>query len=104
MVIDDVVRDIKAKHPREIFVIGHTDRTGSATYNASLSKRRARAVAGYLRQALAPERYFIRVEWHGEFDLPYPTRDGVPEPLNRCVGLSTTPLLPLEIRNADNRN
>lgn len=91
MVVDDVARDIRTKHPREIFVIGHADRTGAARYNELLSKRRAHSVARYLKKTLAPEKYVIRLEWYGEYKLPYPTRDGVPEPLNRCVGFSMTP-------------
>ena len=35
---------------RRIFLIGHTDDTGSSQLNASLSERRARSVASYLKQ------------------------------------------------------
>lgn len=35
---------------RRIFLIGHTDDTGSSDLNASLAERRARAVASFLRQ------------------------------------------------------
>jgi outer membrane protein OmpA-like peptidoglycan-associated protein len=35
---------------RRLFLIGHTDDTGSSELNASLSERRAKAVAGYLKQ------------------------------------------------------
>lgn len=35
---------------RRIFLIGHTDDTGSSDTNASLAERRAKAVAGFLRQ------------------------------------------------------
>lgn len=35
---------------RRLFLMGHTDDTGSSQLNANLSERRARAVAGYLKQ------------------------------------------------------
>lgn len=35
---------------RRIFLMGHTDDTGSTTLNATLSERRAKAVASYLKQ------------------------------------------------------
>ncbi len=40
---------------RRIFLIGHTDDTGSSDLNASLSERRAKAVASYLKQQGIPE-------------------------------------------------
>lgn len=40
---------------RRIFLIGHTDDTGASELNAALSERRAKAVAGYLKQQGIPE-------------------------------------------------
>ncbi len=40
---------------RHILLMGHTDDTGSSALNASLSERRARAVAAYLKQKGVPE-------------------------------------------------
>lgn len=40
---------------RRIFLIGHTDDTGSSDLNASLSERRAKAVAAYLKLQGIPE-------------------------------------------------
>jgi OmpA-OmpF porin, OOP family len=91
MVVGDVVRSIKIIHPRMITIIGYADRTGSAAYNALLSRRRALAVRDYMKGALYPERYFFKIAWRGEYDLPYPTRDGIPEALNRCVGFEIKP-------------
>ena len=43
------VMDYAQAHPAEkMLVVGHTDKTGSDTYNQSLSERRARAVYAYL--------------------------------------------------------
>ena len=42
-----------------IDIAGHTDSTGSATYNQNLSERRAQSVAGYLiGQGVVPGRIF----------------------------------------------
>lgn len=40
---------------RRLFLIGHTDDTGSSQFNATLSERRAKAVAGFLKQQGLPE-------------------------------------------------
>lgn len=40
---------------RRIFLVGHTDDTGSSPLNATLSERRARTVASYLKQKGVPE-------------------------------------------------
>jgi len=42
-------RLIAARHPREVFVAGHTDGIGRDDDNLVLSQRRARAVANWLR-------------------------------------------------------
>ncbi|NJN46435.1 MAG: OmpA family protein [Candidatus Competibacteraceae bacterium] len=42
-------------------VIGHTDNTGAADYNQTLSERRARSVADYLvSRQVVPERFVVR--------------------------------------------
>jgi outer membrane protein OmpA-like peptidoglycan-associated protein len=39
-----------AKYPKsDLMIVGHTDATGSATYNMGLSKRRAASASSYLR-------------------------------------------------------
>src|SRR3546814_12007384 len=48
-VLDDVAKVLKDYPSTYIDVYGHTDRTGPDVYNQSLSERRARAVADYLR-------------------------------------------------------
>lgn len=40
---------------RRLFLMGHTDDTGSSQLNATLSERRAKAVAAYLKQQGIPE-------------------------------------------------
>jgi outer membrane protein OmpA-like peptidoglycan-associated protein len=46
-----LARNLRDYPNSTVFVIGHTDSTGSAAYNQDLSERRARAVAGVLIDA-----------------------------------------------------
>ena len=65
-----------------INVVGHTDSSGSAAYNLSLSKRRASDVrAELIKQGVAGE--IITSEGKGETQLFIDTGDGVKEALNR---------------------
>ena len=51
--IDNIIEAIKKTYPdREIIVQGHTDNTGSAEYNKTLSERRAKTVADYILPSL----------------------------------------------------
>lgn len=47
-VLDEVAKGLKVHHRLKVEVQGHTDSTGSAVYNMSLSQRRADAVRDYL--------------------------------------------------------
>jgi OOP family OmpA-OmpF porin len=63
--LDQVVALCKANPQLTTEVQGHTDSTGSASYNQTLSEARARAVSDYFaRQGVAPER--IRATGFGE--------------------------------------
>ncbi len=51
--LDKIINTIKEMYPdREIVVEGHTDNTGSPSYNQNLSERRAKRVAGQIEGAL----------------------------------------------------
>ena len=67
-----------------IEVAGHTDRTGTETYNRSLSLSRAEAVRLALVQKGVPS-FMIKVSGHGENQPRVITADEVREPLNRRV-------------------
>ena len=66
-------------------VEGHTDTTGSADLNKTLSQRRAEAVVAYLTGTfhLQPDR--LDAVGKGQEDLPVSTDEGVAEPRNRVV-------------------
>jgi outer membrane protein OmpA-like peptidoglycan-associated protein len=67
-----------------VAVTGHTDTSGSATYNMALSLRRANAVKDALVREGIPAAA-IGVTGRGETQLLVQTQDGVKEPQNRRV-------------------
>jgi outer membrane protein OmpA-like peptidoglycan-associated protein len=79
-----VVDAFKAHAPAKVYIIGHTDRTGSNEINMKISLERAKSVEQMLRAA---SRDFERIEVRsfGENDPLVPTADGVAEPRNRRV-------------------
>lgn len=87
-VLNDIAQDIRTNATGLICVEGHTDRTGPARYNMQLSKKRALEVATFLQEQQGVQKGQLRLSWHGESNPPFPTDDGVPEPLNRCVKVS----------------
>jgi outer membrane protein OmpA-like peptidoglycan-associated protein len=83
--VQNIIRQIKKTEPPVVLnIIGHTDATGSKTYNNQLSMDRARAVEAILRSSGSPIE-IIRIQSFGENDPLIPTPDGVPEPKNRRV-------------------
>lgn len=79
-----VVEAFKARTPAKVFIIGHTDRAGSAELNWRLALDRATMVEQRLR-ATSTEFGSIKVRSFGENDPLVPTADGVSEPRNRRV-------------------
>lgn len=71
-----------------LVVAGHTDRSGSESYNDGLSERRARAIAEALA-ARGVDADRLTIEWFGEREPRVQTEDGVREPQNRRVEIST---------------
>jgi len=74
----------KAKGNARITATGHTDTSGSASYNMALSLRRANAVKDALVRNGVPAQA-ITVVGKGQTDLLVKTADGVREPQNRRV-------------------
>ena len=70
-----------------IIVVGHTDTSGSQSYNMRLSLRRAGAVkSGLAHEGIAPD--MIQTSGKGETELMVQTGDGVKEPQNRRATIS----------------
>jgi outer membrane protein OmpA-like peptidoglycan-associated protein len=82
----DAVERIRSMGPAKVRVVAFTDRVGDSAYNLVLSKERALSVAAVLENA-GFSRDLIEVVGSGEQDLPVPTPDDVPEPLNRSAGI-----------------
>jgi len=81
-VIADAAATAKEKGSASILIVGHTDSSGSDSYNEALSLRRATAVKGSLA-ALGIGDDKISATGKGETELLVKTGDGVKEPQNR---------------------
>ncbi|WP_066774516.1 OmpA family protein [Candidatus Viadribacter manganicus] len=85
--IDAAVNRARQCNVGGVVVVGHTDTSGSPTYNQGLSERRASVV----RDALVARGIAagsIQSQARGESDLARATRDGVREPLNRRTAVT----------------
>ena len=84
-VIDQAVANMSTRadcSASGVTIVGHTDTSGSSSYNDRLSARRAAVVAGAL-QSRGIGAGLINTQAQGEKALAKATRDGVREPLNR---------------------
>ena len=85
---DDVIRKLATVTQNnknvKISVVGHTDTSGSKTYNYALGGRRAEAVQKMLIERGIPSSQIVAVS-AGEEDLKVWTPDGVPNAENRRV-------------------
>jgi outer membrane protein OmpA-like peptidoglycan-associated protein len=71
--LQQLAANLNAHERTDVLIIGHTDGTGSESYNQALSERRARSAASYVQsQGVAAERVSIR--GMGETD-PVATND-----------------------------
>ena len=83
-ILAEVVKMAKTRDYRKLVIVGHTDTSGSAAYNAQLALRRAEAVKKALVAAGLPaDRMFA--EGRGKSEPLVSTGDGVKEPQNRRV-------------------
>jgi len=85
--IDAAVNRARQCNVSGVVVVGHTDTSGSPTYNQGLSERRASVV----RDALVARGIgagSVTSQARGEADLARATRDGVREPLNRRTAVT----------------
>jgi outer membrane protein OmpA-like peptidoglycan-associated protein len=66
-------------------IVGHTDTTGDAATNQTLSEQRAEAVKNYLETKFGVSDSRLQAEGVGESDLLVDTPANTPEPQNRRV-------------------
>lgn len=86
-VLDVVAQEAANQTLNSVMVVGHTDTSGSNSYNQALAMRRANSARDALIQRGVPAE-LIQVESRGESELMVPTPDGVREPANRRVEVS----------------
>jgi Cu-Zn family superoxide dismutase len=86
-ILDQVAAAYQQRHPSRVIVAGHTDRSGSSSYNLAASKRRAEAVKDYLAAHGIPGGV-INASGYGESQPIVPTEDNVREVQNRRVEVS----------------
>lgn len=84
--LPEIVRQLTAGPPLEIYVIGHADRVGTESYNWQLSHKRALAVQQKL-VANGINSKMILISFLGESEPQVVTPDEVEEPRNRRVAL-----------------
>jgi outer membrane protein OmpA-like peptidoglycan-associated protein len=83
-VVETAAANAKRGQVATIDATGYTDRSGTASYNMDLSRRRAETVKSELVRLGIPANQIV-VAWKGENDNLVPTADGVREPQNRRV-------------------
>ncbi|MBS0014650.1 MAG: OmpA family protein [Desulfobacterales bacterium] len=84
--LNKAVEIIKAHQGQKVILRGHTDSKGSAEYNLRLSKRRAKAVADYLKaQGVDPERVTMDLRAFGEANPEYDNDTETGRAMNRRV-------------------
>jgi outer membrane protein OmpA-like peptidoglycan-associated protein len=83
-IVKEAANTAKAGQNARVTCTGHTDTSGSASYNMALSLRRAATVKTALVKEGVPADS-IAVIGRGESELLVQTKDGVREPQNRRV-------------------
>lgn len=81
-ILDAAANEAKGRGLNSIDLVGHTDTSGSRTYNQRLSMKRANAVKSGLAQR-GVDTNLIHANHRGEEELLVDTADGVREPANR---------------------
>jgi len=86
-VLDAVAEQVAKNPPNSLNVTGHTDTSGSTTYNERLANKRSAKVKAALIERGVPAD-LINTGAMGENDLLVATPDNVREPANRRVNIS----------------
>jgi outer membrane protein OmpA-like peptidoglycan-associated protein len=82
------VRDLRDSAPGPLSVTGHTDDTGTAAHNQTLSEQRARSVAAALGRALPAAQWPMTVTGKGETEPAAAGTSAAVRRLNRRVTIS----------------
>lgn len=88
-VLEEVAAALQQVESYNVKLSGHTDTVASGTYNQALSEKRAEAVRAALVEA-GIDAAKITTEALGESVNAVPTKDSVPEALNRRVEIAVT--------------
>lgn len=89
-ILDQMVQNYRRCGTARVFLAGHTDRSGSATFNMGLSARKNDAVKNYLVGKGIPASRIVSQAF-GESQPRVPTADGVRELRNRRVVINIRP-------------
>jgi OOP family OmpA-OmpF porin len=89
-VLQKAIDTARAGGQSRITIVGHTDTSGSETYNKTLSVKRANVVAETL-VVMGARREAIEISGVGESDLAVQTPDGTKEPKNRRAVVTLVP-------------
>ena len=100
--LNEVAGTLREYNQTYIDVLGHTDSTGSDSYNQGLSERRAAAVANYLsRQGVEQAR--MATYGYGETQLIYdPDDTAAKREANRRVEIRVVPVTQDDVNSAQN--
>lgn len=82
-----VMEAMKKRQAPDVSVIGHADTVGSSSFNKDLGLKRANSVAEKIR-AEGLDNVEVLVDSQGEEKPLVPTKDNVPEPMNRRVEIT----------------
>lgn len=89
LALDKLVQIFNNYPETNILIEGHTDNVGDATYNESLSEKRAESVGEYLKAAnIAASRFTIK--WYGETQPKVENNSDANRALNRRVEFGIT--------------
>jgi outer membrane protein OmpA-like peptidoglycan-associated protein len=82
--LPEILKTVRSRKSNEVYVVGHTDLVGTEAYNIELSSRRAYHVRDlFISSGIKPSALFV--SFYGKAKPLVPTKDEVPEPLNRRV-------------------
>lgn len=84
LMIPEILKAVKGRHPAELSVVGHTDTVGPPKKNYQLGLLRANSVTAQLT-LLGAKPALVEIDSHGESNPLIKTPDNTPEPRNRRI-------------------